>query len=468
MAELFPVPEIAAGTTEIVVSDWLVEPGAGFKAGDPIAIIETEKAVVEVEAEADATLLRALIEAGKAAEVGAPMALIGSAEEAGGDLDALLADLGVSGPAGGREATPRRDVAEPRAGSAGTRPDQALQEQPATSPATQPGASGATQTPAASGATETPASPGAAGRLFISPIARKLLKEAGVSPDGIEGSGPNGRIRRRDVEPIIAAAASGASGVPTPQEAEPTAAPTSAPITVPGGHAAPSGSAGGTEVPHSRLRRAVARRLTESKQQVPHFYVRRTVVLDELLKLRSQINEASPTRISVNDFLIRAMAVAHTEVPDANVIWTDEAMRQFDSVDISVAIASERGLVTPVLRGVEWMSLSAISAQVKDFVVRANEGRLQQSDLEGGSISISNLGMYGADDFSAIINPPQSAILAVGAGRPTPVAVGGKVKVRTAAELVLSVDHRAIDGALAARWMTALVDAIHQPLRLLV
>jgi pyruvate dehydrogenase E2 component (dihydrolipoamide acetyltransferase) len=430
MAELFPVPEIAAGTTEIVVSDWLVEPGAAFKAGDPIAIIETEKAVVEVEAETDATLLRPLVEAGKTAEVGAPMALIGSAEEAGGDLDALLADLGVNGQGGA--------------------------------------ASGKTQTPAAPGAAKTSASPGVGGRLFVSPIARKLLKDAGLSPDGIEGSGPNGRIRRRDVEPIIAAAASGSSGVPAPQEAEPTTAPTSAPTSAPGGRAAPSVGAGWTDVPHSRLRRAVARRLTESKQQVPHFYVRRTVVLDELLKLRTRLNEASPTRISVNDFLIRAMAVAHTEVPDANVIWTDEAMRQFDSVDISVAIASERGLVTPVLRGVEKSSLSAISTLVKDFVARANEGKLQQSDLEGGSISISNLGMYGVDDFSAIINPPQSAILAVGAGRPTPVAVGDKVKVRTAAELVLSVDHRAIDGALAAQWMAALVDAVHQPLRLLV
>jgi pyruvate dehydrogenase E2 component (dihydrolipoamide acetyltransferase) len=427
MAELLPVPEVAAGTNEIVVSDWLVEPGAAFKAGDLIAIIETEKAVVEVEAETDATLLRALVEAGKTAEVGAPMALIGSDEEAEGDLDALLADLGVSGQGRG---------------------------QAAASP-------GAPQTPAASGAPETPASPGAGGRLFISPIARKLLKDAGLSPDGVKGSGPNGRIRRRDVEPIIAAATSGSSGVPASHVAETP----DAPVPV---EAAQSADARWTEVPHSRLRRAVARRLTESKQQVPHFYVRRTVVLDELVKLRSQVNEASPTRISVNDFLIRAMAVAHTEVPEANVIWTDEAMRQFDSVDISVAIASERGLVTPVLRGVEQSSLSAISTQVKTFVAKANEGKLQQSDLEGGSISISNLGMYGVDDFSAIINPPQSAILAVGAGRPTPVAVGEKVKVRTAAELVLSVDHRAIDGALAARWMAALVDAVHQPLRLLV
>ena len=444
MAELFPVPEIAAGTTEIVVSDWLVEPGDAFKAGDPIAILETEKAVVEVEAEADATLLRVLVEAGKAAQVGAPMALIGSEEESGGDLDALLADLGVSGQGGGQAAAPRRDVADSEAEAPAPPHDTAPRQQPAA----------LSSTPAPE------ASDGGGGRLFVSPIARKLLKEAGLSPDGIEGSGPNGRIRRRDVEQIIAAAASGSSGVPAPQGAEPT--------TFAGGQAGPSVEAGWTEVPHSRLRRTVARRLTESKQQVPHFYVRRTVVLDELLQLRSQINEASPIRISVNDFLIRAMAVAHTEVPDANVIWTDEAMRQFDSVDISVAIASERGLVTPVLRGVEKSSLSAISGQVKDFVVRANEGKLRQSDLEGGSISISNLGMYGVDDFSAIINPPQSAILAVGAARPTPVAVGAKVKVRTAVELVLSVDHRAIDGALAAQWMTALVDAVHQPLRLLV
>jgi pyruvate dehydrogenase E2 component (dihydrolipoamide acetyltransferase) len=429
MAELFPVPEIAAGTTEIVVSDWLVAPGEAFKAGDAIAIIETEKAVVEVEAEADATLLRALVEGGKTAEVGAPMALIGSEEEVGADLDALLVDLGVSGPTVARE-------------------------EPAVPPAT----------PAAP--TAEP-STGGEGRLFISPIARKLLKDAGVSPQGIEGSGPNGRIRRRDVEPIIAAAASGSSAVPARQEAAPPAAP-ALPAASARVDAAAAVGAGWTEVPHSRLRRAVARRLTESKQQVPHFYVRRTAVLDELLKLRARLNEASPTRISVNDFLIRAMAVAHSQVPDANVIWTDEAMRQFDSVDISVAIASDRGLVTPVLRGVEKSSLSAISAQVKDFVTRANEGTLQQSDLEGGSISISNLGMYGVDDFTAIINPPQSAILAVGAGRPTPIAVGNKVKVRTAVELVLSVDHRAIDGALAARWMTALVDAIHEPLRLLV
>ncbi len=453
MAELFPVPEVAAGATEVVVSEWLVRPGEAFKAGDPIAVIETEKAVVEIEAEADATLLRALVEAGQAAEVGLPMALLGSEDEAGADIDALLAGLGVDVGTGGKQATPRREVPDAEAESAAPGQDPAPQQQP--------------DAPSTGG---VPSAPPTGGRVFVSPIARKLLKDAGLPVDGIEGTGPNGRIRRRDVEPIIAAAAHrAAEGASSPRAAtEAPAAPTGAPAPAATAGSVANPTAGWTEIPHSRLRRAVARRLTESKQQVPHFYLRRTAVLDDLLSLRGQVNETSPTRISVNDFLIRAIALAHVQVPEANVIWTEEAMRRFDHVDVSVAIASERGLVTPVLRGVEASSLSAISRQVKELAARADAGRLQQSDLEGGSITISNLGMFGVDEFAAIINPPQSAILAVSAARPTPVAVGNEVKVRTAVELVLSVDHRAIDGALAARWMTALVDALHQPLRLLV
>jgi pyruvate dehydrogenase E2 component (dihydrolipoamide acetyltransferase) len=454
MAELFPVPEVAAGATEVVVSEWLVRPGEAFRAGDPIAVIETEKAVVEIEAEADATLLRTLVEAGKAAEVGAPLALLGAEAEADADLDALLAALGVDVAPGGRPATPRREVPDTEAESPAPGQDPAPQQQP--------------EAPTAG---VVAGAPRAGARVFASPIARKLLKDAGVPIDGIEGSGPNGRIRRRDVEPIIAAAAQRAAehaSSPRAATAEPAGTPAQA--TAPAAHARPEAdrTAAWTEVPHSRLRRAVARRLTESKQQVPHFYLRRTAVLDDLLTLRGQVNEASPTRISVNDFLIRAIALAHVEVPEANVIWTEEAMRRFDHVDVSVAIASERGLVTPVLRGVEASSLSAISRQVKELAARADAGRLQQSDLEGGSITISNLGMFGVDEFAAIINPPQSAILAVSAARPTPVAVGNAVAVRTTVELLLSVDHRAIDGALAARWMAALVDALHQPLRLLV
>ncbi len=185
-----------------------------------------------------------------------------------------------------------------------------------------------------------------------------------------------------------------------------------------------------------------------------------------MLDLRKQLNDVAPQKISINDLVIKAVAVAHRAVPDANVIWTDEGMRQFESVDVAVAIAAERGLVMPVLRGIERMSPSAIARQVRTYVRQAGEGTLQQGDLEGGSLSVSNLGMHGVDEFSAIINPPHSAILAVGAGRPAAVVVEGTLEIATQMTLVLSVDHRAIDGALAAQWMEALVGALEQPLRL--
>lgn len=420
MPELLLVPEVAAGATEVVIADWLVQPGSDFTAGDAIAVIETEKAVVEMEAPQGGTLLKALVEPGTTIEVGLPMALVGSSSDVGTDLDAALAALGYG-------------------------------DEPAAAPAPEP--SDVREAPAA------PAVEAAAqgGRVFVSPIARKLLRDAGLTADGLVGTGPGGRIRRRDVEGLIAGSRATAGAESEAPAESPTVEPASAPA-----------EGAWTDVPHSRLRRAIARRLTESKQDVPHFYVKRSVTLDPLLELRAQLIDSTGTKVSVNDFLVRAIAAAHQQVPDANVIWTDEAVRRFDHVDISVAIASERGLVTPVLRHVETSSLSAISRQVKAFVEQANAGTLQQRDLEGGSITISNLGMYSVDEFSAIINPPQSAILAVGAGRPTAVVEDGQVVVRTVAEIVLSADHRAIDGALAAQWMGALVEALQQPLSLLV
>lgn len=429
MAELLPVPEVAAGATEVVISEWLVKQGDHVAVGTPIALIETDKAAVEVEAETDATLLRILADAGSHVEVGAPMALLGTAAEVGSDTDALLTALGVTaaGSPGAAESDPSPQ-----------------HETPAPAAAAPPQADQAQQ------------------RLFISPLARKMLREAGLSADGIAGSGPNGRIRRVDVQAAISAARRQAPA----RLAETVVTAQAVRETAPASAATSQGR--WTEIPHSRLRRAIASRLTQSKQDIPHFYLRRAVRLDALLDLRKQLNGACQVRLSVTDFLIRAIAVAHTEVPDANVVWTDEALRRFDTVDISVAIASERGLVTPVLRAVEKSSLSAISAQVKAFVEQANAGRLQQKDLEGGSITISNLGMYGVDEFSAIINPPQSAILAVGAARPTVQVVNGEPAVVTAASLVLSADHRAIDGALAARWMAALAESLETPIRLLV
>jgi pyruvate dehydrogenase E2 component (dihydrolipoamide acetyltransferase) len=420
MPELLLVPEVAAGATEVVLSEWLVADGASFAAGDAIAVIETDKAIVEVEAEVAATLLRSLVVGGTTVGVGAPMALLGTAADLGGDLDAMLANLGAN-----LGAPPTTEVAAVVPATPASDPEPAGSVEPTTAPA---------------------------GRIFISPIARKLLRDAGVPIKGVVGSGPNGRIVRRDVEAALAA-----------RVVEPVADPE--PVGTP---VSTSSTSGGELVPHSRLRKAVAARLTQSKQEVPHFYLKRSAVLDDLLALRAELNEVSAVRLSVNDFLIRAIAVAHTKVPEANAIWTEEAMQRFEQVDISVAIASTRGLVTPVLRDVGSRSLSSISAGVKAFAEQADAGRLQQRDLEGGSISISNLGMYGVEEFAAIINPPHSAILAVGAARETAVIRKGKVRAATTVDLVLSVDHRAIDGALAAQWMAVLVEALDNPLQLLV
>ncbi|GAA4661265.1 dihydrolipoamide acetyltransferase family protein [Amycolatopsis dongchuanensis] len=424
MATLLRMPEVAAGATEAVLSEWLVKENDPFRSGDPIALIETDKASVELAAEEDATILRALVSAGTSVEVGSPMAVLGAEGEEVDDLDRVLAGLGVAETPAPAPAPARREVPEPEPVPAG-------REVPEPAPA------------------------GSARRVFISPLARKLLKEAGLTPQQVPGTGPNGRIVRRDVDLAIAAARQQASPPPAP------AAPSSA--TAP---AEPVAGDGFQEIPHSRPRRAIAARLTESKRTVPHFYLKRTAGVDALLALRQRLNEVSATRISVNDLVLRAVALAHQEVPEANVVWTDDALRRFDSVDIAVAIASERGLVTPVLRGVEKTAPSAVAAQVRTFARQADEGTLRQGDLEGGSISVTNLGMYGVEEFSAIINPPHSAILAVGAAAKVPVVTDGAVGIATQLTLVLSVDHRAIDGALAARWMAALVRTLEEPLRL--
>ena len=399
MATLLRVPEVATGSTQAVLTEWLVPDNVAFRAGAAIAVLETDKAAVEVEAESDAMILRRLVTGGSTVEVGTPIAVLGAEGE---DIAALLAELAP--------------------GSA-----------PSSAPA----------------------------RVFASPLARKLLKEAGIAAADVAGTGPNGRIIRRDAEVAIAQSQL-AQSQPLPNPPVPAAPVLAVPVAAAGS----SAGAGFTDVPHSRIRHVIATRLTASKQTIPHFYLRRTARIDALLALRAQLNAVSATKISVNDLIIKAVAVAHRAVPDANVIWTDDALRRYDSVDVGVAIASARGLVTPVLRGVESSSLSTISAQVKAFAQQAEDGKLMQRDLDGGTITVSNLGMYEVDEFAAIINPPQSAILAVGAGRPGPAVVDGELTVATQLRMVLSVDHRAIDGALAAQWMAALVTAVEAPMRL--
>jgi pyruvate dehydrogenase E2 component (dihydrolipoamide acetyltransferase) len=428
MVTLLRMPEVAANATEAVLQEWLVPAEGHFDGGTAIATVETEKAVVEVAADEPGVLLRALVDGGTQVEVGAPIAVLGAPDEQVDDLDAVLSELGVAAP--GAVVRPERRTVpdDPEGGTANTdRPE--LPEIPA-------------HTAASGGGEER--------RIFASGLAA----EAGIRLESVPGTGPRGRVLRRDVDAAVEARRAG-----LPQDAVRPAAATPA----------ATGPATYREVPHSRMRRAISARLTRSKQEVPHFYVRATVRADKLVKLRNRVNTAPDTRVSINDLVVKAVARAHRLVPEANVIWTPDAMRAFAVVDVAVAVTTDTGLLTPVLRGVDTLPLSVVSDTVRDLAARARSGTLRQDELEGGSITVTNLGMFGTEEFAAIINPPQSAILAVGAARREPVVDRrGRLTSATTMKLTLSVDHRAIDGALAARWMGVLVSVLEDPLQILV
>jgi pyruvate dehydrogenase E2 component (dihydrolipoamide acetyltransferase) len=450
MATIIRMPSVLAGSEEAAIASWLVTPGQTVAVGDPLAEIETEKAVVEYNSEDAGVVGRVLLEPGEAGEIGAPIAVLISEGETDADIDAALGQApaaAVTGPDSAPDATERDpDGGTPvvEAASLEAAAEEAAPEVP--EPAVEP-------TPAESADDRS--------RLFVSPIARKLAKERGLDPATITGTGPGGRIVRRDVEDAAVPAAA------VPSAAAPAGA--SAPAAERASVAPETTSPDGVElVPHTAMRKAIARRLTESKSTVPHFYLTAECRVDELLALRARVNESSSLRVSVNDFVLKAVAAAFQAVPEANVTWSDEGMRVHPSVDIAVAVATDGGLVTPVVRGVEARSLSSVSTAVADLAGRAKAKKLKQSELEGGSFSVSNLGMYGTLEFAAILNPPHSGILAVGAAKPQPIVVDGELAVATVMRCTLSVDHRAVDGALAARWLAAFQQAVENPLSILV
>lgn len=430
MARLMRMPEVAAGGTSAVLHEWSVAESDEFGGSDVLATVETDKAVVDVEADQPGVVVKLLVPSGATVEVGAPIAVLGEPGETVDDLDSVLTALGVADAA----ATPPDPEGAPDQPASPEVPAELVPE-----------------TLAASGlAPAAPSSNGHGGRIFASPLARRLAREAQLPLQGIAGTGPGGRIVRRDIEAAVAG--------------RPAEVPAAAPAAE---VAAPAAGAPFTEVPHTPMRRAIARRLTESKQTVPHFTLRATIRVDALLALRADLAGIGTT-VSVTDLLVKAAGRAHTAVPGMNAIWTPEATRRFTSVDVGVAVSTGTGLLTPVVRGVDRLSVGAISATVGDLVERARSGRLRQDELEGGSLTLTNLGMYGTEEFAAIINPPQSAILAVGAARQEPVVVDGELAVATVLRATVSADHRVIDGALAAQWMAALVAAVEQPLRLLI
>jgi pyruvate dehydrogenase E2 component (dihydrolipoamide acetyltransferase) len=429
MAKFLRMPSVSADADTAILSQWSVEAGASVSAGDAVAEVETEKAVVDIEVDSDAVVHALLVEDGATVGVSDPIAVLleeGDDAAAGDDLVAQL---------GGAPAAPAAEAPAPTAEPAPAAPAPAAAAEPAA--------------PAPAAASEpAPSSAAHGGRIFSSPIARKIARENNLDIATLTGSGPNGRIVRKDVEAAIAAGGAQAAAPASP---------------------APAPSSGGYEdVPHSKIRRYVASRLQESKQLAPHFYLKGDVQVDRLLALRKEINEGAPTRVSVNDFFVRAVARALQDVPEMNVTWSDDFVRRYERSDVAVAIASEKGLVTPVVRNADERSLTSISKEIKDFAERASGSGLKQDELVGGSFTVTNLGMFGVDEFSAILNPPQAGILAVGAARKVAVIDDdGEVRAASVVSLTLSVDHRPVDGALAATFFKRLREIIENPTQIL-
>ncbi len=421
------MPALSPTMTEGKLAKWLKKEGDAIKSGDVIAEIETDKATMEMEAVDEGTLGRILVPAGtEKVSVNQPIAV-------------LLAE-GESKDAAKAAPTPPKAAPPP--------------EMKAESVKAAPSAPPAPARPAPAPAQTASAPKPAGNRVFASPLARRIAANAGIDLAAMKGSGPQGRIVRADVDKAVSAGSAPKAGAPA--AAKPAAVTdTNQPYT---------------EVHNSLMRKTIAKRLTEAKSTVPHFYMTIDCLIDDLLKLRKDINERAGDayKLSVNDLVIKAAALALRKVPQANSAWTDEAIRLFERVDISVAVATPEGLITPIIRDADKKSLGVISNEMKDLAARAKAKKLKLEEFQGGSFSISNLGMFGIRHFEAIINPPQSCILAVGAGEQRAIVKNGQLAVGTVMSCTLSCDHRAVDGAVGAEYMQAFQGIVQDPLRLLL
>ena len=422
------------------LAKWLKKEGDPIKSGDIIAEIETDKATMEVEAVDEGTLAKILVPAGtQDVPVNEIIAVIAGEGE---DASSVKAPAAKAAPAPAAVSAPA--------------PAPVVASAPAPTPAPAPVA----------------AAPQAGARVFASPLAKRMAREAGIDIAAIAGSGPHGRVVERDVRAALEGGV--AKAAPRPVSA---GAPAPAPVQGMGDETIKKMFAAGTfeEIPHDSMRKTIARRLTEAKSTIPHFYLTVDCELDALLALREQINAAAPVvdgkpsyKVSVNDFVIKALALALKRVPDANVTWTDGAMLKHRACDVGVAVSIPGGLITPVVRDADKKTLSVISNEMKDYAARAKARKLKPDEYQGGTTAVSNLGMFGIKDFAAVINPPHATILAVGAGEQRVVVKNGAPAVATVMSVTLSTDHRAVDGALGAEFLSAFKTLIEKPMAMLV
>jgi pyruvate dehydrogenase E2 component (dihydrolipoamide acetyltransferase) len=422
------MPALSPTMEEGTLAKWLVKEGDEVKSGDILAEIETDKATMEFEAVDEGKIAKILVPEGTdGVKVGAPIAIMAGDGES---VDTSAAPKADTAPAAPPKATPEPKAdATPKAAS----PPQAPVETPAAPP----------QPARAEG-----------DRVKASPLARRLAQAQNIDLSSLQGSGPGGRIVRADIDAAVGKAPASAPA------AKPAAAP-AAPVS--------------TEIPHeavklSNMRKTIARRLTEAKQTIPHYYLTVDIQLDALLKLRSELNkglESRGVKLSVNDLLIKALAVALIEVPTANVSFAGDQLIKYSRADISVAVAIPDGLITPIIVGADTKSLSVISKEMTDLAARAKDGKLQPHEYQGGTASLSNLGMFGTKQFDAVINPPQGMILAVGAGEKRPYVINDSLQIATVMSATGSFDHRAIDGAEGAKLMAAFKRLVENPLGML-
>jgi len=435
------------------LAKWLKKEGDKVKSGDVIAEIETDKATMEVEAVDEGTIAKIIVPEG-------------TQDVPVNDVIAVLAgdgeDVKAAG-AGAAAAKPAPKVADKAADKAAEKPAAAPPAKPAAAPA--PVAKAA---PAPQAAGPAPQANGR-GRIFSSPLARRLAKEAGIELGRITGTGPHGRVIARDVEE-----AKSGKGLKAPAAAP--AAPALAPSMSDQQVRALFEEGSYEVVPHDGMRRTIAQRLTASVQNVPHFYLTIDCDIGKLLVAREEINKQAPTdkdkkplyKLSVNDFVIKAMAVALQKIPNCNVSWTEGGMLKHKHSDVGVAVAMPGGLITPIIRKAETKTLSTISNEMKDFAARARARKLKPEEYQGGTTAVSNLGMYGINHFTAVINPPHATILAVGTSEERPVVRGGKIEIAHMMSVTLSCDHRAIDGALGAELIGAFKVLIENPVMMMV
>ena len=466
------MPALSPTMTEGNLAKWLKKEGDEVKSGDVIAEIETDKATMEVEAVDEGTLGKIIVQEGtQGVAVNQVIALL---LEEGEDASAL------EGGGGSKPAPQPEAKAEPSKAEAGKPEAKSESAAPAPAPEAAPAPKGnGAQSPAQSG-----------NRIFASPLAKRMAEQSGLDLSQIQGSGPNGRIVKHDVEAAISGGTAKKGAKPAAAEGAKTEAPKPAPSQAAGQAVAQSPAAVPSaqkpagvdakdfstklgikfrEIPNSGMRKVIARRLTEAKQTVPHFYLTIDLQIDQLLKTRAELNGRSDEyKLSVNDFVIRATALALKKVPAANAAWTDDAILQYENADISVAVATPTGLITPIIKAAETKGLVEISNAMKDLAKRARDGKLKPEEFQGGTFSISNLGMFGVREFGAIINPPQGCILAVGAGEQRPVVKDGALAVATVMSCTLSVDHRVVDGAVGAEFLAVFKKLIEDPLSMLL